>query len=42
MSRIGKELKVASQHSNGKPPLDIGISEALREKYSFGEGRVSE
>lgn len=31
-----KKLQLASQHSNGKPTVDVDISEAFREKYISG------
>ena len=33
---------MASQHWNGKPSLDISLSEGLREKYSLNQGGASE
>ena len=32
-----KKLKLASQHSNGKPAVDINLNDALREKYDLSQ-----
>ena len=34
---VNEHLRLASQHSNGKPTIDIDIDEGLREKYNFGQ-----
>lgn len=37
-----KELGLASQHSNGKPTIDINMGEAFREKYRFDQAGMAD
>lgn len=46
---IDNRLRLASQHSNGKPMRDIGLDQALEEKFDFeprpfsaGQGDLSD
>lgn len=41
-SCLDKELQLASQHSNGKPTIDIHLGEAFREKYLFDHGMLAD
>lgn len=37
-----KELGLASQHSNGKPTIDIDMGEAFRENYRFDQAGLAD
>jgi hypothetical protein len=41
-SPADKKLGLASQHSNGKPTIDINMGEALREKYRFDQAGLGD